>query len=97
MMEMWASVMVGRHSIQNMTMTMTVDVIKKKYHCNNDLAATVNDAALCSLDSFFLEVPWDSFFLEVPWAEFGFTHSTRMQSIQPFREIDNVSYGSPVA
>ena len=39
----YASVMVGRHSIQNMTLKMTIGVIKK-CSCRNNLAITINNA-----------------------------------------------------
>ena len=42
--EILATVTIVHHLISNMTMTLTVDVIKKKHHRHNDLAITVNDA-----------------------------------------------------
>ena len=41
--EMYQSVTLVRHYIQN----MTVDIIKKKCHRNNNLAVIVNDTAPC--------------------------------------------------
>ena len=45
--EIQTSVTLVRHSIQNMTMPMTVGVIKKKCRHHNNLAITVNYAAPC--------------------------------------------------
>ena len=43
--EILASVMTVHHLNLNMMMTLTVEVIKKKYCRHNELAVTVNDAA----------------------------------------------------
>ena len=48
--EMYVSVMVVHHSLQNMTMMMTVGIIKKKCCCHNYLAVTFNDTAPCTME-----------------------------------------------
>ena len=45
LIEILTSVMLVRHSIQNMAMMMKVSVILKKCRRHNNLAVTVNDAA----------------------------------------------------
>ena len=55
--EMLASVTVGCHSIQNMTMML--GDIKKKRH-RNDLPVPVNDAAPCRLDCLLTKILFDN-------------------------------------